>query len=125
MTVRARSHLLLAVILPALVLRALIPFGFMPVAGSGGPALQLCSGVAAMAGAPSGHQHHHGTGSSDGSVHALCAFAASAAPAVTPAAPAILYSAINVSCAGPTDTCGIRAPSILRAQSARAPPSLA
>jgi hypothetical protein len=121
---RARSRPLLAVILPALVLRALIPFGFMPVAASGGPALQLCSGAAGIAGAPSGH-HHHGTASSDGSAHALCVFAASAAPAVTPAAPAIRRSAINVSSPGPAATCCIRPPSILRTQRARAPPFLA
>jgi hypothetical protein len=121
---RARSRPLLAAILPVLLLRALIPFGFMPVAGTGGPAMELCPGAVAMTGAPFGHHHHQGAGSPDGAAHALCVFAASAAPAVAPVAPAAPLAATNVSYPGQTGADCIRLPSILRAQSARAPPSL-
>ncbi len=119
---RARSRALLAVILPALALRALIPFGFMPVAASGGPAMQLCPGVAAMAGAHGG-QHQHPAG---GAAHnTLCVFAASAAPAIAPVAAAIALRAATVRLAEqPSGDC-LRLPSILRTQSARAPPARA
>jgi len=121
---RARARPLLAVILPALVLRALIPFGFMPVAGSAGAALQLCPGVAAMGGAPMGHQHE-GSGNSDGSVHNLCVFAASAAPALTPVTATMPLLGANLACAAHPPTSCLRLPSILRTQSARAPPARA
>jgi hypothetical protein len=123
---RARSRALLLVVLPALVLRALIPFGFMPVAARGGPAMQLCPGAAAMAGALPGH-HHHPPGGAPGSAahNTLCVFAASAAPAVAPVAAAIPLRAANVTCAEQSSANSLRLPSILRTQSARAPPSLA
>ena len=118
---RARSRPMLAAILPALLLRALIPFGFMPVAGSGGPAMQLCPGAAAA-----GVHHQHGGGAApDGSAHAVCVFAASAAPAVAPMAPPMPLQASGVSCAERQRVSSLPQPSILRAQSARAPPLLA
>jgi hypothetical protein len=119
---RAGSRPLLAAILPALLLRALIPFGFMPVAGSGGPTMQLCPG-AGVAGVV--HHHHGGGGAADGSAHAVCAFAASAAPAVAANALPMPLQAADVSCARPQCVKSPPLPSILRTQSARAPPSLA
>jgi hypothetical protein len=113
---------MLAAILPALLLRALIPFGFMPVAGSGGPTMQLCPGAAAAAGA----HHHHGGGSTPaGTAHAVCVFAASAAPAVARVAPPMPLQAADVRGAEPPCVSSPRLPSILRAQCARAPPLLA
>ena len=118
---RARSRPLLAAILPALLLRSLIPFGFMPVAGSGGPAMQLCPGGAAV-----GAHHDHGGGAApDGTAHAVCVFAASAAPAVAPIAPPMPPQAAGVCCAKHQRVSSPSLPSILRAQSARAPPVLA
>lgn len=117
---RARARVLLALVLPALLVRALIPVGFMPSAGSGGPAMQLCPGTAAMAG---GH-HHAGTGAPEGAAHTLCVFAASAAPAVAPVVPAILLRSVNIRRVEQTQASSIRSPSILRTQSARAPPVL-
>jgi hypothetical protein len=122
---RARARMLLAVVLPALVLRALIPFGFMPVAGHGGPAMQLCPGAAAMAGAASGHPHHEGTGTPEGSAHALCVFAASAAPAVARVAPTMPLAALSATLAARQETSSLLLPSILRTQCARAPPARA
>jgi hypothetical protein len=123
---RARSRALLAVILPALVLRAIIPVGFMPVAASGGPAMQLCPGAAAMAGTLAGHHHHPGGDAPGGTAHnTLCVFAASAAPAMAPVAAAIPLRAADVSCAEQSSANSVSLPSILRTQSARAPPSLA
>jgi hypothetical protein len=123
---RARSRAILAVMLPALVLRALIPFGFMPVAASGGPAMQLCPGAAAMAGALPGRHHPLAGGAPGGAAHStLCVFAASAAPAMAPVGAAIPLRAANVRYAEQSSAHSLRLPSILRTQFARAPPSLA
>jgi hypothetical protein len=113
---------LLAAILPALLLRALLPFGFMPVAGSLGPALQLCPGAVVAGGA---HHHHGGGGAPDGTAHAVCVFAASAAPALAPIAAPPALQAADVRCAERPCVSFPRLPSILRAQCARAPPFLA
>jgi hypothetical protein len=118
--VRKRSRTWLAAVLPALVLRALIPFGFMPVASDGGLAMELCPGTAAMA---SGGHHHHGGAAGD-SAHALCVFTAGAAPALVPV---VLDSPLTGCCAATVPAArgsALRLPSIQRAQSARAPPSL-
>lgn len=120
---RRRSRALLALVLPALVLRALIPFGFMPVAGNGGPTMELCPGAVASSG--HGHMHHHQGGSVPASAHAVCAFAASAAPALSSVVLASLPAAGSLAAGRAADPASIRLPSILRAQAARAPPSLA
>ncbi|MBS0579712.1 MAG: hypothetical protein JSR36_10685 [Proteobacteria bacterium] len=117
--VRRRSRLWLGAVLPALVLRALIPFGFMPVAGHAGLAMELCPGAAAMA---TGGHHHHGAPAAD-SAHALCIFAAGAAPALVPV---VIDSPLTACCAATAPEAReavLRLPSIQRAQSARAPPS--
>jgi len=119
--VRRRSRAWLAAVLPALVLRALIPFGFMPVASDAGPAMELCPGVAAMA---AGGQHHHGSAPATTAAHALCIFAAGAAPALVPV---VLESTLTACCAATVPAargCSLLLPSIQRAQGARAPPSL-
>ncbi len=121
---RARSRALLAAILPALVLRALIPVGFMPVAASAGPEIQLCPGIVSAAGVHSGHHHHHEAGSAEGSAHSLCVFAASAAPAVAPVAATMPLRAVDGDCLALAHSSCLRLPSILRTQSARAPPVL-
>jgi hypothetical protein len=122
---RARAGTLLAAVLPCLVLRALIPFGFMPVAGSHGPAMQLCPGAAAMAGMVHGDPQHPSGTAPAGAHNALCAFAASAAPAIAPATAAILTRSSRLSFGGQAPADSLQLPSIVRAQSARAPPSLA
>jgi hypothetical protein len=121
---RGRSRALLGLVLPALVLRALIPFGFMPVAGNGGPTMELCPG--AMAAGGHGPMHHeHSGGSLPGSAHALCVFAASAAPALAPVVLAAAPAADSSAAGRAADPASLQLPTILRAQAARAPPSLA
>jgi hypothetical protein len=81
---RRRSRLLLAGVLAALVLRALVPVGFMPVASASGMAMELCPGHAANAsGHPGRAPGSHGEPNSGSGQ--LCSFAASAAPPVAPA----------------------------------------
>jgi hypothetical protein len=127
-----RSRRLLALMLPLVLLRLLIPAGFMPVAGAGGLAVGLCPGEAAMPpgyrGAHAGHQHHaerHGEGGAPGGEHhAQCLFAASAVPAFTPTA--LATAAAPASAAQmrlPAQSRTVTIASIERAQSPRAPPT--
>jgi hypothetical protein len=71
-------------LLPLLLLRALIPAGFMPAVGAGSLALVFCEPAALAAGAHAA-AHHHGHGDTGHSGHlasAECPFAQSAAPAL-------------------------------------------
>jgi hypothetical protein len=80
---RARSRkLLAAVALLAVLARALVPTGVMPVAGAGAMQLMLCDG------GPGGHHHHHADGPAapaTGTAHDLCPYAMTAGGAPLPA----------------------------------------
>jgi hypothetical protein len=129
---RRRRWALLAV--PALALRALIPVGFMPVAAQG-IALELCPDAAVLPpglvlpAQPPAHQHHHhsagaGHDPSSAAHHAPCLFAAGATLATAPPAVVLIAPPLRE---GDTSARlpGARrfVPSILRAQSPRAPPT--
>jgi hypothetical protein len=129
-----RTHRRLAfLVLPALLLRALIPVGFMPLAGAAGMFLGLCPGASlgqgmahvGHAGHGISHEHHHSGGGSDpgGTHRAPCLFSAGASAGfATPlAAPALASAALTA----PVDRSPARlfVPAILRAQSSRGPPS--
>ena len=129
---------LAALLLPALLLRAFIPVGFMPMAGAGGMSIVLCPGAAALPpgithGGRSGHapaHSGHGAGGPHGGApqepgsagHATCAFATGAGmfAAVPPAAAPPVPAAAPP---GERATAASFVPAILRAQSPRAPPA--
>jgi len=130
-----RRRRLALVVLPALLLRALIPAGFMPLAGAGGAYLAFCPGAGSLPPAVTKlatHASHLTHTHSDGGAphapgtnhHPACVFSAGAttASAVTPsaalAAPIVTAPAERV-------TSLILLPAILRAQSSRGPPALA
>jgi hypothetical protein len=126
---RRRRVLLALLVLPVLVLRALIPVGFMPVSDRGGLYIDFCPGEAqppgALAAQPLAHHHHHG-GADHGkpapASHAPCLFALSASPAF---APAVAMAALMPPAATPRAESPARAvfvPAIVRAQTPRAPP---
>lgn len=74
-----------------LLVRALVPAGFMPAVGAGSFALVFCEpGALAAAGSPVPHHHHGHDGAGHGahSASAECPFAQSAAPAL-PTLPAV------------------------------------
>ncbi|HEY0768438.1 MAG TPA: hypothetical protein VGD47_10820 [Steroidobacteraceae bacterium] len=130
---RARRRRLAWLLLPALLLRALIPFGFMPVVAGGGMAIGFCPGEAALPpGIAAAHQFqaHHSGGADPGAPgttahNAPCLFAASAAAAF---APAVLGHAVSAAGVAPHDkpaATTVFLPTILRAQSPRGPPLLA
>jgi hypothetical protein len=116
----------------ALLYRAGIPAGFMPMMNADGRlTLELCSGVAIAA--PAGHEHHahhhHGDGdhghdhSKDSGAHTLCPFAATAGPAPLPGQ-ALPATAIRTSTAALASVLvSISSPTILRSQRSRAPPA--
>ena len=71
-------------LLPLLLLRALIPAGFMPATSAGSLALVFCE-PAALAAGPHAGAHHHGhedAGHAGHAASAECPFAQSAAPAL-------------------------------------------
>jgi len=126
---RLQRHVL-ALALPWLVLRLLLPAGFMPVVADGRAALDLCTAqglqLAQPVGGPGSPDHPGGEAPGTRGHDAPCAFAASATAAP---APAPHTDAAPVVAAIPFDTTipaapGFVQPSILRAQSPRAPPFL-
>ena len=122
-------------VLPALLLRALIPLGFMPVvAESGGLTIGFCPGESALPPAVaaaaadhqnSRHEHKHGgtEDASNATHHAPCLFAASATPAPTPTIIALAVTTRDVAHFGRGDSVVLVLPTILRAQSPRGPPA--
>jgi hypothetical protein len=143
---RGRRRRFATLLLPALLLRALIPLGFMPLAGGDGLTIGFCPGEGALpAGlaaanlkllhtASSAQAHHghapggapHGPGEPGGSSHeAPCPFAASGKPAFAPAiltpGTAASAAAVQEAYAAPT----VFLPTVLRAQSPRGPPQIA
>ena len=128
---RARRRRWALLALPALLLRALIPVGFMPVATAAGVGLELCPDAGPLpAGASAAahihaHHHHHpgGPPPSSAAHHAPCLFAASAALASAPDGVAVAALPAPVRAPGEAQL-GARGfvASIVRAQSPRAPP---
>jgi hypothetical protein len=112
--------------LPVLILRALIPAGFMPAVGAGSLALVFCEPGVLAAGAHAAHQHH----GQDGPGHAGhlaagdCPFAQSAAPALPAlAAVAVAHPLVaHVPAIRPEDPALRFVP--LRHTAARGPPAL-
>lgn len=133
---RRRCWALLA--LPALLLRALIPAGYMPVAEEQGLSIEFCPdagalppGIALSASAHSHHHHDHrhaggGPDSSSATHHTPCLFTASGTLAPAPAEAALLAAGpAHHDAAEPARGPQLHLPSIVRAQSPRGPPRLA
>jgi hypothetical protein len=128
-----RRRRLALLVLPALLLRALIPAGFMPLAGAGGLYLGFCPGAGPLPPGLSasathashlGHEHHggHGSGPVDPShQHPACLFSAGAA-ATFAAAPVVAPSVVASLAPRADFSAGIFLPAILRSQSSRGPP---
>jgi hypothetical protein len=116
-------------LLALVLMRSLIPAGFMPAWVDGAFTLILCDGHSYSAG-PSAHQHHHhpGAPAQSGTAHSPgdeCSYAQSASPALafnldlTPAGTPLL------SWTTPAFRAGVQGATPLRYASARGPPALA
>jgi hypothetical protein len=120
--------LLALLVLPVLVLRALVPIGFMPVSDRGSFHIDFCPGEAQPPGvlAPQSLAHHHHGGAGHGTPapvsHAPCLFALSASPAFAPAV--ATAAVIPPASSAPAESPALRVfvPAIVRAQSPRGPP---
>jgi hypothetical protein len=129
---RSRRHQLTWLVLPVLLLRALIPAGFMPLAGAGGAYLGFCPGASAPA--PSalvGHARHHSHDEpgapgapAGGHPHPACIFSLGAATAAAAAVSLVSTVAAPRAPADRADSLVVLPP-ILRAQSSRGPPPAA
>jgi hypothetical protein len=129
---RARRAWLLGLVLPALLLRAFIPAGFMPAPDAAGMSIVLCPGEAALPPGITGPAHHahghvHHAGSSPAAPatthHELCLFAAAGAAASAPALPALAVEIPAFVRVQEFPASGVFFPSILRAQHPRGPPA--
>ena len=124
---RKRSAWVAILLLPALLYRAAIPAGLMPVVDSQGRIhLEVCPGVAAdmPVGGEHAHHHHHGGNpdASKGQDHAPCLFAVSAVSAPPPLLIAVSIAAPVPEAATSRTPPTVSSRSVVRAQTARAPP---
>ncbi|HEY6482554.1 MAG TPA: DUF2946 family protein [Steroidobacteraceae bacterium] len=128
---RKRRRWLALLVLPALLLRAAIPAGFMPVLDAhGGLSIGFCPGQTAgpgiLPGAYLHHHHHSGSGGQpDPSVqhHVPCLFAASAGGAPAPSDAGMLAVRPSAVAAVAADFDRLFLPAIVRVQSPRGPPA--
>jgi hypothetical protein len=126
---RARIAFLL---LPALLYRAAIPAGFMPMVDEQGQlALVFCPGEVAVRDinivhATHHHSHHDNTTHSGDSFkqHVPCPFALSAGPSPLPVLSVVPSPPANPAHVAADILSKAFSPTIVRAQSARAPPAL-
>lgn len=120
---RRHMHLVIALLLPLMVLRAMLPPGYMPVAENGTLRIALCSDGIYPA-ADNSSDKSTGSGHEQPSTSGSCAFANAAASAPPPAAlQSVVAIEVNAGTV-PASTAPTRSASIVRVQSARGPPSL-
>jgi hypothetical protein len=117
-------HLVIALLLPLMVLRAMLPAGYMPVAENGTLRIAMCSdGFQPAATDHSGDQqsgsgdHQLPSGSGD------CPFANAAMNAPPPAVSQSVVTVESDAGAAPAIAAPTHAASIVRVQSARGPPT--
>ena len=125
---RQRRATIAALILPALLFRAAIPAGFMPMLDDDGRlGIMFCPGEVAVPQAGdlhAAHHHHHPEAGKPASTqHTLCPFALSASPAPLPIVSASIGDLPRPIYIAAPDTDRAFSPTIVRAQAARAPPS--
>ena len=118
-------------LLPAILFRALIPVGFMPVADADGRLNVIFCAVSGDSahGAAQAHHHgqHDGTGGAAGSSHSqsICPFTASTGLAPLPEFSAPVPALADFVTPAGRDSTRQFIPTIIRAQSPRAPPGVA
>lgn len=91
-TLRSRPWLAALILTAALLLRVLVPAGFMPTALDGRVTLAICDGSGALALAPAMHGMHHAP--KHAATKNPCAFADLSVPALGSVPPILLAAAI-------------------------------
>jgi hypothetical protein len=118
-TIRRHLHLLVALLLPLIVVRSLLPEGFMPVAEDGQIRMVLCSeGLQAPAGDRDPGDHPLAGSSGD------CLFAHASSPAPPSVIVAVPLSVVVTNDVVAAAQLPRPADTILRSQFARGPPAL-
>lgn len=113
---RSRKSLLAALILPLLVLKGMLPAGYMPSVEEGQLRIVMCSEGLAQQGS--------GDDPLPASAAPGCAFAVASLAALPPTLPAVLAPAsCHVLLRGAPGTCIAPVPSLKRSQSPRGPPA--
>src|ERR1700747_2452129 len=132
---KRRGQWLALLVAPALILRAVIPAGFMPFAGPDGAYLGFCPGSGALPPGESelathtshGGHTHHGAGAPGAPGthhHPSCLFSTGAITTFATLLAAVFVQPVT---SAPSVWVGslVFVPAILRSQSSRAPPALA
>ena len=118
MIIRRHLHLLIALLLPLMVMRSMLPAGYMPVAEGGVLKMALCSDGLRLPGQPA--QDNHSLPGSSGD----CLFAHAAASAPPPSIIALaapeFVAGQSIGSSAAQQTPGV----ISRSQSPRGPPTL-
>jgi hypothetical protein len=115
---RRHLHLLIALLLPLMVVRGMLPAGYMPVAEGGEFRMALCSDGLQQPG-QKGHDNHQLPGS-----RGDCLFAHAAASAPPPSIIALAAPEFVDTRSTESSTAQLTASVIPRAQSSRGPPAL-
>lgn len=114
---RSRLHLVIALLLPLLALKALLPPGYMPSAGDGELRIVMCSaGLAAL------NEGNPDAPDSPPAEHAACAFAMAGVAAPPPALAIALLPIRHFVAAVAARSFPAVPGALRRAQSPRAPP---
>lgn len=119
---RVRSPLV-RLLLVTMVLRALVPVGFMPAADAGWPSLQICGPAAALLAGAEGAPSADGATTHPGTAHEACPFALS--PAAAPLPPLVFADLFVPAAAAAPDEPSLIPPAraVFRAHRPRGPPS--
>jgi hypothetical protein len=114
---RRHLHLVIALLLPLMVLRAMLPAGYMPVAENGTLRIAMCSDGFQPAATDQSGDHQLPSNSGD------CPFANAAVNAPPPAVSQSIVTIESDAGTAPAIAAPARSVSIVRVQSARGPPS--
>lgn len=119
---RLRSPLV-RLLLVAMVVRALVPVGFMPAASAGWPSLQICGPAALLLSGGGLASSQDGGATHPGTAHEACPFALS--PAAAPLPQALSAALFVPAASAPPDEPSLipAARAVFRAHRPRGPPS--
>ncbi|MFO1375898.1 MAG: hypothetical protein U1F14_02685 [Steroidobacteraceae bacterium] len=114
---------LVRLLLVAMVLRALVPVGFMPAADAGWPSLQICGPAAMLLSGGDDLSAQAGGATHPGTAHEACPFALS--PAAAPLPPLVFADLFVPAAAAAPDEPSLIPPAraVFRAHRPRGPPS--
>jgi hypothetical protein len=121
---RRHMHLVIALLLPLMVLRVMLPNGYMPVAGNGTLRIAMCSDGLYPAATDQVIEQAPGGAHDLPADSGNCVFANAAVHAPPPAITQSIVTTLFDAGIIPASAAPTHAASIVRVQSARGPPSL-